>query len=344
MKQRLRKFGVSNSVPTEGMVFRPIRRCGLRRIRRGLNRSTGARGPHSTPPLLACGAVPCTPQSKVVWKIPSASSIALVLLMAGCGPRDGNAPAADAPASAGVEPAAEALCVDMGPQAPRDIGNPAGLNAEDFPLAPPPDEMNLCNLHTHTNAEHKGPGFNLFVSNADDGGFACNETPDLGAAELAPAPGAFRGVEPGDTLEVHWVHTSCDASPGEGLGACVPDSCADPLLRVEAQVFLVVNDPDALDFNAMAYGKNEVDGRPQAKSIPATTGQPVLYRGSTTGPSYDQSNCSKARVTWNVRPQCLRLDINSLHRWAARGNAFNETASHGVRQLVTAPELLAPIE
>ena len=237
-----------------------------------------------------------------------------------------------------------ALCVNMGPQTPRDISSAMGLNLESFPLAPPANRMNLCNIHTHTNAEHKGPGFSLFVSDADDGGYACNETADLSAAELAPAEGAYKGVKPGDTIEVHWVHTSCDASPGEGLGACVPDGCDNPLLRVEAQVFLVVNDPGALDFTAMNYGGAGADGLHQAKMIPATTGEPVRFRGSTTGPSYDQTNCSPVRVTWNVRPQCARLDINSLHRWAAEGNVFKETKSHGVRQLVTAPELLAPIE
>ena len=236
------------------------------------------------------------------------------------------------------------LCVDMGPQAPRDIGSPLGLNDEAFVLAPAPSAMNLCNIHTHTNAEHKGPGFGIFVSDKDDGGYACNETPSLSEAELAPAAGAYHGVAPGETLEVHWVHTSCDATPGEGLGACVPETCADPLLRVETQVFLVVNDPDALDFTTMAYGGNVVDGRHQAKSLPSATGEPVLYRGSTTGPSYDQSNCSPARVTWSVRPQCAKLDIHSLHRWAEQGNAFNESHSHGVRQLVTAPELLAPMD
>ena len=237
-----------------------------------------------------------------------------------------------------------ALCVDMGPQTPRDIGSVTGLNTEQFPLAPAPGEMNLCNIHTHTNAEHKGPGFGIFVSDADDGGFACNETPDLGEADVAPAPGAYGGVAPGETIEVHWVHTSCAATPGEGLGACVPEGCDAPLLRVETQVFLVVNDANALDFTTLAYGGNVVDGRHQAKSIPATTGEPVVFRGSTTGPSYDQSNCSPARVTWSVRPQCARLDIASLHRWAESGNVFNETKSHGVRQLVTAPELLSPIE
>ena len=204
--------------------------------------------------------------------------------------------------------------------------------------------MNLCNIHTHTNAEHKGPGFSVFVDATDSGGYASNATADLTAAELAPAPGAYGGVEPGDTIEVHWVHTSCDATPGEGLGACVPESCTDPLLRVEAQVVLVVNDDSALDFMDMAYGGNVVNDVHQALSIPSDTGQPVLFRGSTTGPSYTQSTCSPAQVTWNVRPQCAKLSINSLHAWAESGNVFKETKSHGVRQLVTAPELLSPIE
>ncbi len=269
-------------------------------------------------------------------------SIALTMLTIGCGGE--STPESDFSANVASEPASEALCVDMGPQTPRDIGSRVGLNTVAFPLAPPAGEMNLCNIHTHTNAEHKGPGFGIFVSDANDGGYACNATSDLSAAELAPAEGAYQGVEPGDTIEVHWVHTTCAATPGEGLGACVPETCDDPLLRVEAQVFLVVNDPDALDFTAMAYGENVVDGLHQARMIPTSTGEPVLFRGSTTGPSYDQSTCSAAQVTWSVRPQCARLDINSLHRWAEQGNVFNETHSHGVRQLVTAPELLSPIE
>ena len=94
----------------------------------------------------------------------------------------------------------------------------------------------------------------------------------------------------------------------------------------------------------MAYGGNVVNGLHQPKMIPAETGEPVIFRGSTTGPSYTQATCSEALVTWSVRPQCAKLDINSLHRWAESGNVFNETKSHGVRQLVTAPELLSPIE
>ena len=277
------------------------------------------------------------------------SGLALALLGAGCG--GGQTPEAVSSPDEGVEANAGAsavempgLCVNMGPQTPRDISSAMGLNLEDFPLAPAANELNLCNIHTHTNAEHKGPGFSVFVSDADDGGYACNDTAELSAADLVSADGAYKGVKPGDTIEVHWVHTSCAATPGEGLGACVPEGCADPLLRVEAQVFLVVNDPEALDFTVMNYAGAAGDGLHQAKMIPASTGEPVLFRGSTTGPSYDQSTCSPVRVTWNVRPQCARLDIHSLHRWAEQGNVFNETKSHGVRQLVTAAELLSPIE
>lgn len=273
----------------------------------------------------------------------------MVFLLSACGsdapPATTESAAAPAPMADTTE-AAESpeLCLDAGPQTPRDISSTMGLNTVEFPIAPPASEMNLCNIHTHTNAEHKGPGFSVFVDATDSGGYACNETADLTEAELAAAPGAYEGVEPGQTIEVHWVHTSCPtAEPGATLGACLPEGCSDPQVRVEAQVFLVVNDPEALDFMDMAYQGNQVNGFHQAKLIPSNTGEPVLFRGSTTGPSYTQQQCSPFQVTWSVRPSCARLDINSLHRWAESGNVFEETKSHGVRQLVTAPELLAPI-
>ena len=234
------------------------------------------------------------------------------------------------------------LCTTMGPQTPRDISFKAGLNTTKFPMAPSPKNMNLCNIHSHTNAEHKGPGFKTFVDGSDNGGYACNGTPDLTEAELAPYDSDYKGVKPGQTIEVHWVHTTCDTTPGESLAPCV--SCDDPTLRVETQVFLVVNDRNAANFMDYSYGGNVVNGLHQPKSLPRGTGKPVRFRGSTTGPSYNQSVCSPAQVTWSVRPRCQKLDIASLDAWADSGNIFNETKSHGVRQLVTAPELLSPIK
>lgn len=271
-----------------------------------------------------------------MWR--SSLFLSVLLIAIGCAGGETTPPEPTQSAEAESE-----ICLDFGPQTPRDISNRAGSNRVNFPMAPPAGQMNLCNIHTHSHAEHKGPGFSLFVGDGADGGYACNDRDSLSAEELAdPGPGAYSGVKPGDTIEVHWVHSSCDVEPGEGLGACLTDDCSDPLLRVEAQVFLVVNDADALDFADFAYG-GEVNGMHQAKAIPADTGTPVVFRGSTTGPSYDEKTCSPAQVTWSVRPQCAKLDIASLHRWA-EDNPFNETKSYGVRRLVTSEELLSPIE
>ena len=244
-----------------------------------------------------------------------------------------------------VASASDDLCLTMGPQTPRDIASKVGLNTTKFKKAPSRKKMNLCNIHTHTNAEHKGPGFSVFVNDSDYGGYACNGSGDLTAEELAPYPdNGYGKVKPGNTIEVHWVHTSCDATPGEGLGACVPDTCENPTLRVETQVFLVVNDRNAADFMDYGYSGSKTGGFHQARSLPKGTGTPITFLGSTTGPSYTQSVCSPAQVTWSVRPQCQKLDIASLDAWAKSGNVFNEKKSHGVRQLVTAPELLSPIQ
>jgi Delta carbonic anhydrase len=241
----------------------------------------------------------------------------------------------------------EDLCEGYGPQTPRDISSVHGLNQRFFSLSPPAEKMNLCNIHTHTNAEHKGPDFSVFAGDGEHGGYQCNATDSLTEAELTDptdGQGAFHGVKPGDTIEVHWVHTSCDVTPGEGLGSCLSEKCANPDLRVETQIFLIVNDPEALNFADFTYGGNVVNGLHQSRALPTDTGTPVVFTGSTTGPSYTQAQCSPLKVTWSVRPQCTKLDISSLHKWAEDGNVFNETHSHGVRQLVTAPELLSPIE
>lgn len=47
----------------------------------------------------------------------------------------------------------------FGPQSPRDIDAPMGTNTRMFSTAPAYTEMNLCNIHFHKNAEHKGGEF-----------------------------------------------------------------------------------------------------------------------------------------------------------------------------------------
>jgi len=234
------------------------------------------------------------------------------------------------------------VCQGYGPQTPRDISSKAGSNAHAYTQAPSSEKMNLCNLHFHTQAEHKGPGFSVSAGGGDHGGFKCNETASLTKAELK-GPEACNGVKPGDTVEMHWVYTSCNAAPGEGLGSCLSDKCATPQLRVETQVFLVVNDPNAADFTSFTYDGNMVNALHQPKSLPTGTGKPVIFTGSTTGPSFTEKKCSPLQVTWNVRPSCKKIDIASLNKWC-ESNVFNEDHAHGIRQLVTSPELLSTIQ
>ena len=87
----------------------------------------------------------------------------------------------------------DGFCLAAGPQTPRDISFRDGTNADTFMMAPDASEMNLCNIHTHTNAEHKGPGFSVSAGGGDYGGFKCNGTDALSEAELAPYDGMDYG-------------------------------------------------------------------------------------------------------------------------------------------------------
>ena len=257
--------------------------------------------------------------------------------------------AVSAAASAAEQAAAAAdgaVCQGFGPQTPRDIDQLGGTNARLFAMASDYQSMNLCNIHFHANAEHKAKDFAIYAGEGDKGvggGYQCAISQTLSKAELAAPKGEVcKGLKPGDTVEVHWVHSSCEVKPGKGLGSCLSDSCANPDLRVETQVFTLVNDDAALDFGTLGYGGNVVNGLHQAKSIPNFTGAPVEFLGSTTGPSYSDAVCSPLQVTWSVRPQCAKLNINTLGEWCA-SNEFGEDHAHGVRKLVTNPALLSEI-
>jgi Delta carbonic anhydrase len=249
-------------------------------------------------------------------------------------------------AVAGLAPSvtAQVVCEGFGPQAPRDIVAAAGENTARFSLAPPASAMSLCNIHAHRSAEHRGPGFS---TEAPDGsGYICNATRDLTDAKRAPlegGPNAFGDVAPGDTIEVHWVFTSCDVEPGPGLTSCSSAECANPELRVESQVFLVVNDEAAAGTVAAMsdYALAEGGDLPQPRALP--DGEPVVYGGSTTGPTYSEQICSPLGVTWSVRPECARLSARSLRDWAESDPVFDEHHAHGVRALVTDPRLLSGI-
>ncbi|BFM11399.1 hypothetical protein R50072_15520 [Simiduia litorea] len=235
----------------------------------------------------------------------------------------------------------------FGPQSPRDIDTKAGSNARLFGAAPASTAMNLCNIHFHKNAEHKGGQFTQYAGNGDGKGYQSGYkySGKLTAAELTPVavdvcPSAHGGLLSGDTIEVHYVYSSAQVSPGPTLGACLSDAIKNPQLRVETQVYVVVNDAKALDFGKLT--RHEVKGGlHQATMIPNNTGKPIQYAGSTTGPGYNE-NASPLQVTWRVRPKVAKVNIATVGQWC-KGNTFKEDHAHGVRNLVINPDLLSKI-
>ena len=231
-------------------------------------------------------------------------------------------------------------CEGYGPQTPRDIDSVVGNNEVVFAFAPSASEMKLCNLHFHENAEHKAADFSIYAGDGHggyDSGYQCSMSKELSSAEMTwEGDGVCKSehgdLKPGDTIEVHWVHTTCPVQPGPTLGACFSEACANPELRVETQVFTLVAE-GGLDFNELRL----------AKDLPTDTGKPVEFLGSTTGPKYSEQACSPYQATWSVRPKCAKLNINSVGEWC-KGNVFEEDHAHGVRKLVTNPDLLSKIQ
>lgn len=236
----------------------------------------------------------------------------------------------------------------FGPQSPRDIDLNKGTNTRIFTAAPESSQMNLCNIHFHKNAEHKGGEFTVYAGNGDGHGYSSGYkySGKLNKSELMPAqtdvcPSKHGGLSSGDTIEVHYVHSTAKVNPGPTLGSCLSDSIKNPALRVETQVYVLVNDKNALDFNALTKHESK-NGLAQALNIPSNTGDPVQYTGSTTGPGYNEKG-SPFQVSWSVRPKVAKVDINSVGEWC-KGNTFNEDHAHGVRNLVQNPALLSTIK
>ena len=225
----------------------------------------------------------------------------------------------------------------FGPQSPRDIDTIEGDNTLEFNSAPPYTEMNLCNIHFHENAEHKGGEFNKYAGNGDGHGYnsGYEYSGILSEKELTPVEhkicsNAHGDLAPGDTIEVHYVYTTAKVKPGPTLGSCLSKAVNNPQLRVESQVYVVTNDKDAHDFTKLtAHGMK--NGFHQALHIPDNTGTPVQYDGSTTGPKYNEQG-SPFQVTWSVRPKVLKVNIETVGEWC-KSNVFNEDHGHGVRNL-----------
>lgn len=235
----------------------------------------------------------------------------------------------------------------FGPQSPRDIGSRKGTNTRTFATAPGYRQMNLCNMHFHKNAEHKGGEFMTLAEDGHGhGGYSGYKySGKLSVRESKPldeevCQSEHGGLQVGDTIEMHYVHSTAQVLPGPTLNSCLSESLSNPQLRVEAQVFVLVNDPKAADFNELAK-VGQVNGYHQALNIPKTTGRPVQYAGSTTGPAYNEKG-SPLQVSWSVRPRVVKVNAESVGQWC-KGNLFKEDHGHGVRNLIVNESLLSNI-
>ncbi|MDH5446514.1 MAG: delta-class carbonic anhydrase [Gammaproteobacteria bacterium] len=224
--------------------------------------------------------------------------------------------------------------ITAGPQAPRDIDSKWGTNKTKFRTAFKTSKMNLCDIHYHWNAEHKSAAYSTFVDTHNDhSGWAVVEPastdPVVRAANDIGGDHPI-GVMVGDTIEVHFVHTSCnvnyeDLDPNNGLGNCATGVCANPQLRVVAQVFKVVDhDADVADLD---QPMNHDDAR-------------VIYTGSTTGSKHNNDHCSVLQVTWDVKKTAATIDAHGLVEWSHK----RQQHAHAVRELVTRSELLSRIK
>lgn len=235
----------------------------------------------------------------------------------------------------------------FGPQSPRDIDLTIGNNTLTYSAAPEYSSMNLCNIHFHKFAEHKGGEFTDYAGNGDGKGYKTGfkYSGKLSKSELKPVKGGVcasdhGALNSGDTIELHYVHSTAQVVPGPTLGACLSDANKNPQLRVETQVYVLVNDSKAADFVELTK-IGERNGFQQALNIPDTTGTPVQYTGSTTGPSYNEQG-SPFQVSWSVRPKVMKVNTASVGKWCS-DNVFNEDHAHGVRNLVLNPDLLSKI-
>ena len=289
------------------------------------------------------------PKEEQVFKTLFSASTAVALLgTAALAADDGETVSDDVIAQSRADLATATEGMGFGPQSPRDLDERGGSNQRVFGNAPAVSEMTLCDIHFHESAEHKGGQFTSYAGNGDGQGYGTGFVYDgeLTDAELAPVEGKIGESEhgdlvPGDTIEVHFVYSTAQATLGNSLATCLSDSIANPQLRVEAVVAVLVNDPNAADFTEMASIK-ELDGLNQVPNLPSDLGTPVVYQGSTTGPSYNEKG-SPFQVTWSVRPDVVKLDINSVGAWLS-DNEFDEDHAHGVRNLIINPDLLSTID
>lgn len=237
---------------------------------------------------------------------------------------------------------------DFGPQSPRDIDQNSGKNKYKLKENLVHEKMNLCHIHFHKNAEHKGGEFTKYAGNGDgygnNGGYRYSgqlTKEELKSVKSKICPSNHGSLLSGDTIEVHYVYSKAKRKPSPTSKVCLSTLTKKTELFVVAQVYVLVNDEKAFDFKDFTQVglKNNFY---QVLNFPDKKDIPVQYFGSTTGPTYNEK-ASPLQVLWRVYPKVIRVNLKTVGQWCQK-NVFGESHGHGVRNLVTNPDLLSEIK
>jgi len=246
-------------------------------------------------------------------------------------------------------------CADAEPQSPRDLS--FGAVGHKIPKAAVLTDVQamflpLVNVHFHLGAEHKSDSYNDDTDSvAYDGssssrrlssdprpGFMC-PTDDLQAENLTDYTFQYctGDVRVGKSYEVHYVHSSAGYTEAEktskgidgmddGLGGAANGrGLLNPMVVVQGQVYQIVQGAAYVD--DLLHGWSVVDHS-----------NSVMYAGSTTGPSHDNSVCSPYSITWHVDKDCHRVSPEAFDNLCQQKselyNLVNDLAPHGSRVLL----------
>ncbi|CAE7598336.1 unnamed protein product [Symbiodinium natans] len=247
-------------------------------------------------------------------------------------------------------------CNTAEPQTPRDLST--GATGSMVPKAATLTDaqanfLPLVNVHFHLGAEHKSDAYNndtdaMAYDAASSGrrlasnprpGFMC-PTDTLTDAQMTPY--TFQhctgDVQVGKSYEVHYVHSSAgtdnDASDGmnadllaDGLGGAANGrGLLNPMVVVQGQIYQIVNGGPTV--NDLLHGWTVVGHN-----------NSVMYSGSTTGQSHDNSVCSPYVITWHVDKDCHQVSPESFDNLCKQMKDLYgmsvDLAPHGSRILVS---------
>jgi len=246
------------------------------------------------------------------------------------------------------------LCQDAEPQAPRDLtpNAPGQMDPKAAVLTSAQAAfLPQVNVHYHLGAEHKSTAYSddshstaydnsrrLASSGSVRPGFMC-DTSSLSAQQLQPYSFQYCTgmVQVGMTYEVHYVHSSAGYTRemvantdidllGDGLGGAANGrGLLNPMVVVQAQVFQIVQ--GGTNVTDLVHGWQAV-----------AHNDAVMYAGSTTGPSHDNSVCSPYFVTWHVDRQCHQVSPEAFDNMCKKmidlyGMA-GDLAPHGSRKIL----------